>query len=255
LPAWNLAIRLAVYLAMTYFLVELLAARRRNEELSGLIIHDLRSPLANIMAGLDLLRYGEIEQSAGERETVIELCLASGHRMLTLIQSLLDTSRLEAGRMPLHVEDVRPLDLVESALGQMSLAASRSNVAVESSVEPDSQCVHADRVLTERMLVNLLANALKYSPPGGRIVLSASAPNAREVAFSVADEGPGVPAEWSRRVFDRFAQVEGRGSGGSGLGLAFCAMASKIQGGRIWLESRNGNGTTVTFTLPVGHIT
>jgi signal transduction histidine kinase len=110
--------------------------------------------------------------------------------------------------------------------------------------------VFADPSLTQRIVVNLLNNAIKFSPQGGVITLQAAHASEGTVTISVHDQGPGIPVAWQRRVFAKYGQVSGGKSGGSGLGLTFCKLAVEAQDGRIWLESEAGNGTTLHFSLP-----
>jgi len=174
--------------------------------------------------------------------------------MLTLINSLLDLAQLEGGRMPLQPGMVSVKELVEQSLQQVSVWAGRNRVAL--SFEPDAsvETVYADHAVTIRVLVNLLSNAIKFSPPGSVVTVRTAPSDTNRVAFSVVDQGRGIPKEWRNRVFDKFVQVEARRAGstvGSGLGLSFCRLAVEVQGGHIWLESEINRGTTITFTLPM----
>jgi signal transduction histidine kinase len=254
IPYWNAAVRLGFFLIVTYAATALRAARERQEELGQLIVHDLRAPLSNVMTGLQTLQDIAGEAMDTVQKNLVKLCIASCNRMSTLINSLLDLARLESGQMPLQLSETSVKDLVESSLGQVALWAEHSHVTLTSQLEPDVERVCADPVVTERALVNLLGNAIKFSRPDSTVTINVTRPTHNEVAFSVADQGWGIPREWMGRVFDKFAQVEAGRMGskvGSGLGLAFCRLAVEAQGGRIWLESAVGEGTTVTFTLPV----
>jgi signal transduction histidine kinase len=127
-------------------------------------------------------------------------------------------------------------------------------VTLASHLDPGVSTVYADPMMTVRVLVNLLSNAIKFSKPGSVVTVRAAPAEADKIAFSVIDQGQGIPQAWAGKVFDKFVnKADTRkvmGSVGSGLGLAFCRLAVEAQGGRIWLESEEGKGTTVTFTLP-----
>ncbi|HOJ23186.1 MAG TPA: DUF927 domain-containing protein, partial [Armatimonadota bacterium] len=181
-----------------------------------------------------------------------EIALISAERMKHLIDALLDISRMEGDRMPIHLADLNPCQLADGALNQVSLWARNARVSLARDYHPDAKPVRADRALAERVLVNLLGNALRHSPPETVITLRV-ANVAGGVAFSISDQGPGIPAEWLSRIFDKFTQVAARKSGaavGTGLGLTFCRHAVEAQGGRIGIESQEGKGTTVTVTFP-----
>ena len=253
IPYWNATVRLGFFLIVTYALAALRSSRARQEELGQFIVHDLRSPLSGVMIGLQTLQDIGGETMDPIQEDVVKTCLASCDRMSTLISSLLDLSRLESGQMLLHLSDIGVRELVDSSLSQVTAWAARNRATLTFHPNTDIQTVYADQELTERVLVNLLSNAIKFSPPESAVTVSVAPNDADMVAFGVTDQGPGIPKEWVNRVFDKFAQVDADGEGksiGAGLGLTFCRLAVEAQGGRIWLESEVGKGTTVTFTLP-----
>ncbi|MGQ9487069.1 MAG: sensor histidine kinase [Armatimonadota bacterium] len=252
-PYWNLAVRSAIFLTVTYMLSGLLASRKRHEELMHFIIHDLRAPLTNVLTGLQTLRQmrdGRMDESEQE---MLDMALISSNRMLTLINSLLDLPRLEHRKMPVQTQEVSIDELVNNSLAIVALWASQNRVRIIYEADPEVNTVVADTDITTRVLVNLLSNALKYSPPDSTITVRVRASDEGMVTFSVTDEGPGIPPEWVEKVFDKYAQVEARKEGAStGLGLTFCQLAVEAQKGRIWIESEVGKGTTVLFTLPAG---
>jgi signal transduction histidine kinase len=250
IPFWNAFVRLAFFLIVTAALSALRASREQQEELAAFVVHDLRSPLGNIMTGLETLRDLTESGSDPTQRRLIEIALSSSERMLTLINSLLDLARLESGKMPLQIDRASVPSLAESALKQVTLWAKQKQVDLSSDITIET--VHADSALAVRVLVNLLTNAIKFSPDKSTVSLSVGPYGGNMAAFRVTDQGRGIPKEWANKVFDKFAQVEARKLGvGSGLGLTFCRLAVEAQGGRIWLESEVGCGTTVIFTLPV----
>ena len=181
------------------------------------------------------------------------MCLISSNRMSTLIDSLLDLAYLDSGQMPLQCETVEVANLVEQSLLQVSVWARRNRVSLAQQLATEVETVYADRAVIIRVLVNLLSNAIKFSPPESVVTVQVAPADTGWAIFSVADQGRGIPQEWTDKVFDKFVQVEARRAGrtiGSGLGLTFCREAVEVHGGRIWLESEPRHGTTVTFTLP-----
>jgi signal transduction histidine kinase len=252
-PYWNLAVRSAIFLIVTYMLSGLLASRKRQEELMHFIVHDLRSPLTNVLTGLQTLRQMRNGQMDESEQELLDMALVSSNRILTLVNSLLDLPRLENRKMPVQTQEVRVDDLVNNSLAVVALWAAQNRVNIVYEPDPQVQTVIADPDITTRVLVNLLSNALKYTPPDSTITIRVRTSNNGMVTFSVTDQGPGIPPEWVEKVFDKYAQVEARKEGAStGLGLTFCQLAVEAQKGRIWIESELGKGTTVLFTLPAG---
>lgn len=249
---WNALVHLNFFLIVTFSISAMRLARKRQEELVHFIVHDLRSPLGNMMLGLQALSQPELGTLNPCQQEFLARALSSGTWMSTLINSLLDLSRLENGRLELTSSEVDVQWLLEEALQQIALPAELHKVRLTRQNHAGVKTIQIDGALTLRILVNLLSNAVKFTPSGKTVSLAVAA-NPGEVAFSVADEGPGVPKEFLESVFDKYFQVEARQSGvlvGSGLGLSFCAMGVRAQGGRIWMESEPGQGSTVKFTVP-----
>lgn len=255
IPYWNAMVGLASFIIITQILAPLRAMQEAQEQMNHFIVHDLRSPMTNIMTGLETLEQINEEALDATSKEIIGMALTSSNRMLTMITALLDTARLSSGSMPVHRQQINVKELVDGSLSQVSMWAGQNEVKLKPEVATTvPKHLLADRELTTRVLINVLGNAIKYSPPQSSITVRVAPHDVAEVAFSVIDQGPGVPKEWADKVFDKFAQVEARKAGapvGTGLGLAFCRQAIEAQGGRIWLESEVGNGTTVTFTIPV----
>lgn len=254
-PYWNTIVRLGFFIIVTQALSGLKASRNRQEELVQFIVHDLRSPLANVMMGLQTLPEIVDPKMNTAQIDLIQICLVSCNRMLTLINSMLDLARLEAGHMPLQPSDINVKELVESSIKQVTVWANHNHVALEYVLAADIEKVYTDFELTIRILVNLLSNAIKFSRPESVISVRVVTSDTAMLTFSIIDRGPGIPKEWVDKVFDKFTQVESHKAGGikvgSGLGLTFCRLAVEALGGQIWAESILDTGTTITFTLPV----
>ncbi|MFN3421769.1 MAG: sensor histidine kinase [Armatimonadota bacterium] len=224
-----------------------------RDALVEFLVHDLRSPLTNIISGLETLLVSTEDNLAPEDRELIELALIGAHRLLTMVNSILDLRKLEEGKFPLYLKEFDPHEAVGEAIRQVQLWARQNNVTLQVDFAPEvPNKMVADRWVLIRILVNLLSNALKYTPSGGTITLTVVMDDGW-VHFSVKDQGPGIPKEYLERIFDRFVQVEARKAGaavGTGLGLTFCKLAVEAHGGRIWLESEVGKGTTVHFVVP-----
>lgn len=225
---------------------------RLREELAAMIIHDLRNPLAVISSGLELLKHAS--QSETEMEyapAVLETMEWSVQRMQRLVGTLLDITSLEAGEMTSHLQPLNLNVLIKEVVTEELSLAEKSGVTLEDHVPENLPAVLGDRGLIERVLINLVDNALKFTPPGERVWIEAE-PDTEEVQVAVVDTGAGIPLEDRTRVFEKFTQVQGRTGTkrGLGLGLAFCRMAVEAHGGRIWIEDGPGeNGSRLVFTL------
>jgi len=166
-----------------------------------------------------------------------------------LIEDLLDVTRIDAGRLPIEPEPHSAAALVAEAVELLRPVALERSQILEVSVAENLPAVHADRSRVLQVLSNLVGNAVKFSPEGGRITLNCVAAGA-EVRFSIADSGPGIPEEHLPRIFDRFWQARHVRRGGAGLGLSIARGIVEAHGGRIWVESSPGAGATFHFTLP-----
>lgn len=239
---------------------------KMREDLTRMIVHDLRSPLTSIMGGLHLLREA-FETPSARAEMLLDIATTSSQQMLELVDSLLDISQLEAGQMRLEIKARSLPDLIDRARERVAPLALEDGIILQSDLPPDLPPVAVDEDLVTRVLVNLLDNAIKFSPQGSVVSVRANGVSAvptfegssesasqHYVSVSVTDTGPGIPEEYREKVFEKFSQVEeqeSRRGRGSGLGLTFCKLVVEAHGGRIWVESQMGQGSTFTFTLPV----
>ncbi len=229
---------------------------RLREEMSDMIVHDLRNPLGVIKTGLDLLARVQVVESDSEYSVhVIHTIRQSTKRMQRLVDTLLDIARLEKGAMALSMG---PIDLgvvVENTVADLLPLAEKGDVTLDSRLPEGLPLTLADRDVVERVLVNLVDNALQFTPPDGQVWVEAQA-EGESVRVDVVDTGAGVPPEERTRVFEKFTRGRGRrgSQGGVGLGLTFCQMAVEAHGGRIWIEDGpDGKGSRFIFTLPQAH--
>jgi PAS domain S-box-containing protein len=225
------------------------ALEQLREDLTHTMVHDLRSPLTAISGALDVIELSGHEAFDAKQREMLSLARGGTERLLLLVNSILDLSQLESGRMPLERARVPLAPVVSETLDFESTIALQKNLYLENAVSETHPPLWADPVLLRRVLQNLVGNAVKFTPQGGRVSVAADRePGALRV--DVRDTGPGVPAEIHGRLFQKFvtgAQKER----GNGLGLAFCRLAVEAHGGRINAASREGGGAVFSFTLPL----
>jgi two-component system sensor histidine kinase KdpD len=219
----------------------------RNALLSS-VSHDLRTPLAVVTGATTALLDENGPRDEASRRDLIETARDEAERLNRLVGNLLDMTRLEAGALKVRKEPQPIEEVVGSALNRMEDRLRGRDV--HTSVPRDLPLVPLDPALIEQVLVNLLENATKYTPPGSPIDVSVHS-NDDEVLVEVADRGPGVAPENAERVFDKFYRAREGEGGGVGLGLTICRGIVSAHGGRIWVEPRPGGGALFRFTLPL----
>ena len=245
----TLVVRLLTYLVFAVVVGRLKESQRLQRQLTEFIVHDIRSPVTSSISGLETLK--SVSDNLDElQQELVEIALVGNQRTLSLVTSMLDVSKLQSGKMETQFTSVDVAQLVEEAVDDVRLWAQTNEITLDQRVSVASWVL--DPNLVRRTLVNLLSNALKFSPPGSTVVVSAES-SGNVIRFSVADQGPGIPPEYKERIFEPFNQVKGT-KGGSGLGLTFCRLAVQAHHGRIWVESTLGHGTTMVFTMPMGHV-
>lgn len=226
--------------------------QRMRQETTELIIHDLRDPLSSIGVALTMLNLMLPEETLEANRQILEVVQASTERMQRLVETLLEVYRLQAGETRLVMN---PLDLgamVAEVVRRVSIL-NRKGIHLGTRLPPELPPVNADRDKIERVLTNLMDNALNYTPEDGRVTWEAL----REgdfVRVSLVDSGPGVPEGDREHIFERFAQAGDQRPGrrSFGLGLAYCRLAVEAHGGRIWVEPGEGGvGSRFAFTLPI----
>lgn len=230
-----------------------------REDLSRMIVHDLRSPLTAVMASLKLL--ADLAPKDSALAPMIEMTTDAGRRairkLLSRVDSLLDVSRIESGFVELETRATELATLVDSVCVELSPLAHELDIAIEAAIPADLPLLLIDAEKVERVLLNLLDNALKFAPMASTVLLRAQLlPDAPpRVRIEVIDNGPGIPDEHKTRLFDRYVQMEGRKGKrrGSGLGLTFCRLIVEAHGGRIWVEDNPHGGSIFVFTLPAAN--
>lgn len=229
-------------------------AEGMRDDLTHMIVHDLRTPLTSLLTGLQTLELLGDNLNTDQNE-MLEIATNGGQTLLGMINDLLDVSKLEDGSLKLDYAPVEPLSLVHRATSQVALLTREKGINLITDVSPEIKTFSGDEDKLRRTLVNLLGNAIKFTPVGGTIaVVARKAENEDAIFFSVQDTGEGIPKEAFGRIFEKFGQVESRKAGrkmSTGLGLTFCKMAVEAHGGRIWVESELGKGSQFNFTVPL----
>jgi signal transduction histidine kinase len=229
-----------------------IALEQMREDLTHMIVHDLRNPLGSMMSSLQLIRTALIERDETlPISKLVRIALRSGQKLYLLIDSLLDLRRLESGETELKRTPVAPKALIREAIEQVQPMAMNKEQELSVCVERALPAVTVDREMILRVLTNLLDNAIKFTLKHGHISLSAKCVEAG-VRFVVSDTGPGIAPEYHMLIFERFTRLKDtEGLRGTGLGLAFCKLAVEAHGGRIWVESELGQGSNFCVLIPV----
>jgi two-component system, NtrC family, sensor histidine kinase KinB len=227
-----------------------LTLERLRQDLSAMMYHDMRGPLGNVYSSLQALQRLLGENVDTNVQALLQIAARSERQVRRMIDSLLDIQRLEEGKKLLNRANTGLNQLIHNAAEQVKPQADDNRIQVRFALTDELPALYIDQDMIERVIINLLDNAIKYSPPGGAITLSTASSNG-EVYVRVKDSGPGIPPEAQQLIFDKFARVKQRNMPhGVGLGLAFCKLAVEAHGGRIWVRS-NGVGSTFTIALPV----
>ncbi|MBP7692184.1 MAG: GAF domain-containing protein [Anaerolineales bacterium] len=228
---------------------ERLQLEEMRNDLMSMIFHDLRSPLGNIISSLDVVQASIAPESETEH-ALLTIATRSAMRMSRLVDSLLDLRRLEAGQVNLNREQSDLHVLAADALELVTPLAEGKGIRLRADIPPRLPLVDVDADMIRRVIINMIENAVKYTPGEGTVTVSAKA-SARELTIMVKDTGPGIPLAEQARIFSKFTRLQREAAPkGLGLGLAFCKMAVEAHGGRIWVESTPGQGAAFSFTLP-----
>jgi signal transduction histidine kinase len=251
----------AVYAAVSaaaYWLSE--GERRRlqvldsvKDELIATVSHDLRGPVNAMLMISDAMKMGLYGPVTEKQVRNLDLMKAAGHKLTQFVTNILDAAKIKAGRMELHRQTLKAEEVLPPVAELFSLSAKAKEVTLDQRLEASLPAVSADREKIEQVLNNLLGNALKFTPAGGRIILSAWK-EGEAVVFAVTDTGYGISAQDLSKLFRKFSQVDlarqrDAGNKGTGLGLSICREVIEAHGGRIWAESELGKGSSFRFSL------
>jgi PAS domain S-box-containing protein len=222
-----------------------------HQDLTNMILHDLRGPMGNLLGAVEIIPslMGQLPPESALAQ-VLDIALRSGQQLHDLVDSMLDVSRLERGKVPLKQVPVAVNDLFRAVEDQLSPMAQAKQIELSFNVRGEAPPLRVDHSMIRRVLVNLVDNAIKYSPHRRPVQVVADQRNG-DVIFSVIDQGPGIPLEQQGRIFEKFVRLHHQGDpSGIGLGLAFCRLAVEAHGGHIWVESAPDQGSSFSFMLP-----
>ena len=222
-----------------------------RQDLTAMLLHDLQSPLGNVISTLELLRMQMESSGDAMLLELLDIASRSSGQLQRLIASLMDISRLEAGQPVGQQKPVNLRDLVANAYEIDEPNFTRRDVVLEQQLPDDLPPLLVEENVISRVLLNLFDNALKYSRDGGIVTVEGRAIENGEVLISVSDRGAGIPKEYREIIFEKFRRIKNDSSSkGLGLGLAFCRLAVEAHGGRIWVDDAPGGGARFNLTLP-----
>jgi signal transduction histidine kinase len=224
-----------------------------RDDLMKMIVHDLKTPLTSVLASLEMVLDGDFGSvGEGMRGALVDAQVKS-EELLTLIEDLLELSRIEDASLPLELCHLEPGALLAEVVEEWGMRFRQEGAEVSVDVAPDAPAFEADPGLLKRVFSNLIQNALTHTAHAVKLGLSARHDAQGGVLFTVADNGPGIPPQYQDLIFRKFERVQ-RGDiprvRSSGLGLAFCKLAVEAHGGRIWVQSGAGSGSQFHFMIP-----
>ncbi len=226
---------------------------KMRDDLMNMMVHDLRTPLTSVISGMQTL--DAISDLNETQQEMIGIAISGGGILLDMINELLDVAKMESGEMRLEYLPLSPAALVTSAVSQVASLAENNGLTLVPQIGAELPSFQGDADKLRRTLVNLLGNAIKFTPIGGTVTVAVQpGEDGRSVLFSVSDTGEGIPSEAFGRIFEKFGQVELRQRGrklSTGLGLTFCKLAVEAHGGSIWVDSVPERGSIFSFTIPL----
>jgi two-component system sensor histidine kinase/response regulator len=224
-----------------------------RDDLMKMIVHDLKAPLTSILATLEMMRDGDFGAFTDPQSRALSDAEGKAEDLLGLIEDLLEVARIEERTLPLVPEQIAPAALLSEIVYDWHLRFQQEGATATVDVADDAPVFTADKALVKRVISNLVQNAVNHSPGPVTLKLAARA-DAKGILVTVSDDGPGIPAEYQEIIFRKFEQVYAQHAPrvrSSGLGLTFCRLAVESHGGRIWVTSTEGEGSTFYVQLPL----
>ncbi len=229
---------------------ELQRQQELRSQLSSMLIHDLKTPLAEVVANLDILSYSITDDT----KEFLEGAQIGCDRAIRMVSNLVSVDKISDGELQLLEEDVDPHKLLAEALSAIKAIASLKDISIVHNEDPDLDLpvIRLDRTLILRVFQNILANAVSYSSPNTTITAGIRL-HESHIIFMLMDEGPGIPADMSETIFDKYARLSNKHDAlvGTGMGLHFCRLAVELHKGRIWVEGQEGQGSCFFVELPL----
>ncbi|MDP2909928.1 MAG: HAMP domain-containing sensor histidine kinase, partial [bacterium] len=232
---------------------KLAEASRMKSEFINIVSHQLRSPLTNIKWSFEILSSGDFEIPESKQEEYFTNVKENIARMVELIDDLLIVSKIEQGQFPVRKEEISFEELTREQIMRFKIFAEASHIKLTLSFPPQLPKVMADPSLMKLVIENLIDNAIRYTPGNGEVSVKIEK-SGNNLAFSIKDSGVGIPDKDKKYIFQKFFRAENalkKRTRGSGLGLYVCSSIIEQTGGKIWFESKENEGTTFYFTLPI----
>ena len=224
-----------------------------REDLMKMIVHDLKTPLTSVLASLEMVTDGDFGTLTPVQKRVLGDAEYKSEELLSLINDLLEVARIEDANLKLNLEPLAPAAFLTELLAEWEVRLAQEAAVAAVHVDDDAPLFEADKMILKRLFSNLIQNALIHSAGVGVEIEMRARPDGDGILFAVTDNGPGIPEEYHEVIFQQFRQVKAPRLPkvrSSGLGLAFCKLAAEAHGGRIWVKSREGEGSTFFVQLP-----
>ena len=235
--------------------LELEKANKMQADFTAMIAHDLRSPLMNIMGVAEVMTAGMFGSVTREQKKWLGRIQSNSQTLVDLVSDFLDVTKLESGYVDLSRETVNLTALIQKNIDSYRVVALNKKISIQDAVDPSLIAIHADPRRLDQVLSNLISNAIKFTREDGKVEVGAALADAAGAKIWVKDNGVGIAADQIGRLFEKYRQgdnVKNSSHRGTGLGLVICKMIVEAHGGRIWVESFEGKGTTFFFSLPAG---
>ena len=228
-------------------------ANRLKSEFLATMSHELRTPLNSIIGFAEVLKDEVVGTLRAEQKEYLDDIHGSGQHLLNMINSILDLSKIEAGKLELHYEEFPVKEAINEVLNTITGFSNKKGIPIQTHIQKDMPPLTADKVKFKQIMFNLLSNAVKFTPENGRIAINANLVN-QHLQIAVSDTGIGIKSEDMDKIFEAFRQLDAsyaRHYEGTGLGLTLTKRLVELHGGRIWVDSEYGKGSVFTFTLPL----